>query len=329
MGEKHLRILILEDVPTDAELIEYELRKGGIAFSSRCVQTKEDFMKELKYFLPDIILADYKLPSFDGLSALEIAKEQCPAVPFIFVSGAIGEDFAIETIKKGATDYVLKDRLSRLVRAINRALREAEEKNYEIHLTRVLLDAMDSGISEKRGHSKRIAEYSLLIAYAINMSEDKKRRLYYASLLHDIGFLKIRIQDVISREEFKMHPQLAYEMLRQIHFYADIAPIVLHHHERYDGKGYPSGLKGEDIPLESRIIAIAEAFDAMVSKDSYKYVGKVINDDVMPSVCEFGHAIEELKNNAGTQFDPQLVEKFANTVTPECTFPLQIIQKVR
>jgi HD-GYP domain-containing protein (c-di-GMP phosphodiesterase class II) len=206
------------------------------------------------------------------------------------------------------------------VPAINRALREAEEKNYEIHLTRVLLDAMDNGISEKRGHSKRIAECSLLIACAINMSEDKKRRLYYASLLHDIGFLKIRIQDVISREEFKMHPQLAYEMLRQIHFYADIAPIVLHHHERYDGKGYPSGLKGEDIPLESRIIAIAEAFDAMVSKDSYKYIGKMINDDARPSVCEVGHAIEELKNNAGTQFDPQLVKEFANTV-PEHLCP--------
>lgn len=321
MKDKYLRILILEDISTDAELMESELRKGGVAFSSRCVQTKEDFIKELKYFVPDIILADYKLPSFDGLSALEIAKEQCLSVPFIFVSGAIGEDFAIETIKKGATDYVLKDRLSRLVPAINRALREAEEKNYEIHLTRVLLDAMDNGISEKRGHSKRIVEYSLLIARAINMSEDKKRRLYYASLLHDIGFLKIRIQDVISREEFKMHPQFAYEMLRQIHFYADIAPIVLHHHERYDGKGYPSGLKGEDIPLESRIIAIAEAFDAMVSKDSYKYIGKMINDDARPSVCEFGHAIEELKNNAGTQFDPQLVEEFANTVTPEHLCP--------
>lgn len=316
MKGKYLRILILEDVPSDAEFMERELRKGDITFSSRRVETEGDYVRELKDFAPDIILADYKLPSFDGLSALSIAKEQCPEVPFIFVSGAIGEDFAIETLKKGATDYVLKNRLSRLVPAVNRALREAEEKNYEVHLTAVLLDAMDY-IHEKRGHSKRIAEYSLLIARAINMSEDKKRGLYYASLLHDIGFLKIRLQDVISRDEYKMHPQIGHEMLRQINFYADIALIVLHHHERYDGMGYPSGLKGEEIPLESRIIFIAEAFDAMVSRESYKYTGKLIGDDARFSVYEFNYAIEELKNNAGTQLDPHLIEVFINNINPE------------
>jgi signal transduction histidine kinase/CheY-like chemotaxis protein len=123
---KDLHILILEDEPADAELAERELRKGGITYSSRRVETKEAFLKELKDFKPDIVLADYRLPSFDGLSALMIVKEQCPDVPFIFVSGAIGEEFAIETIKKGATDYVLKGRLSSLVPAVNRALREVE-----------------------------------------------------------------------------------------------------------------------------------------------------------------------------------------------------------
>jgi PAS domain S-box-containing protein len=126
--DKKLRILILEDVPTDAELMERELRKGGIKFSSKRVDTRKAFLKELRDFEPDLILGDYKLPSFDGLSALGIVQEKCPDVPFIFISGTIGEDLAIETLKRGATDYVLKDRLSRLAPAVNRALREVEER---------------------------------------------------------------------------------------------------------------------------------------------------------------------------------------------------------
>lgn len=126
--DKQLRILILEDNDTDAELMKHELRKGNIIFESKCVETREDFKKSLEDFAPDLILADYTLPAFDGRSALRISNEKLPYVPFIFVSGTIGEDFAIESLKSGATDYVLKDRMSRLAPAVNRALREAEEK---------------------------------------------------------------------------------------------------------------------------------------------------------------------------------------------------------
>jgi DNA-binding NtrC family response regulator len=125
---RKLRILILEDQNADADLMEYELRKGGIIFSSKRVQTKEEFLKELNTCIPDLILSDYRLPSFDGSSALAIARENFPAVPFIFVSGTIGEELAIETMKSGATDYVLKERLTRLVPAASRALLEAEER---------------------------------------------------------------------------------------------------------------------------------------------------------------------------------------------------------
>jgi PAS domain S-box-containing protein/putative nucleotidyltransferase with HDIG domain len=124
---KELKILILEDMPTDAELMEHELRKAGIAFSSRVVETRGGFIKELKNFEPDLILGDYKLPSFDGLSALKIAKEKCPHIPFIFVSGTIGEELAVEALKMGATDYVLKDKLFKLPLEVRRALKEAED----------------------------------------------------------------------------------------------------------------------------------------------------------------------------------------------------------
>ena len=108
--------------------MKYELTEAGMTFSSRRVAVKAAFLKELEEFSPDIILSDYSLPSFDGLSALKIAVERYPDLPFIFVSGALGEERAIELLKKGATDYVLKDRLLRLAPAVSRALQEAKEK---------------------------------------------------------------------------------------------------------------------------------------------------------------------------------------------------------
>jgi len=125
---KKLRILILEDSAADAELAMDELQEAGIAFVSEIVERRDAFIKALEEFSPDIILSDYSLPSFDGLSALEIARAKSPDTPFIFVSGAMGEETAIEFLQKGATDYVLKNRLSRLGPAVSRALHEAEVK---------------------------------------------------------------------------------------------------------------------------------------------------------------------------------------------------------
>ncbi len=122
-----LRILLLEDVATDAELTERELRSAEISFRATRVATREAYIAELQNH-PNIILADYSLPGFDGNEALALAQEQCPDIPFVFVSGAIGEERAIESLKQGATDYVLKQRLSRLVPAVQRALREADER---------------------------------------------------------------------------------------------------------------------------------------------------------------------------------------------------------
>jgi len=126
---KTLSILLVEDSPLDAELIEAYLMDGGLQFSLVCVETREDFATALEKQRFDIILADYMLPCFNGIAALEIARATCPGVPFIFVSATLGEEVAIETLKSGATDYVLKRRLIRLVPSIERALREVQERN--------------------------------------------------------------------------------------------------------------------------------------------------------------------------------------------------------
>lgn len=125
---ENIRVLMLEDSPADAELNEIELEKGGISHNARRVDTREDFIRELEEFFPHIILSDHSVPRFGGLAALQFMREKGPDIPFIFVTGTIGEDTAIDTLKLGATDYVLKGRLSRLAPAVKRALREAEEK---------------------------------------------------------------------------------------------------------------------------------------------------------------------------------------------------------
>ena len=125
--KQNLRILHLEDSPNDAELIIGKLEEGGFACDVKLVQSRDNYSQALKEGCFDLIMADYTLPSFDGMTALAMARESCPDTPFIFVSGTIGEERAIAALREGATDYVLKNDLARLAPAVSRALKEAEE----------------------------------------------------------------------------------------------------------------------------------------------------------------------------------------------------------
>ena len=126
----NLRVLIVEDLPTDAEVMEYELQNAGFALCAKRVETKEAYIEALSAFLPDVILSDYSLPAFDGITALKLKLELAPDTPFIFVTGALGEELVVDLLKQGATDYVLKSRLYRLSVAVKRALREAKAETF-------------------------------------------------------------------------------------------------------------------------------------------------------------------------------------------------------
>jgi two-component system, cell cycle sensor histidine kinase and response regulator CckA len=123
-----IHILMLEDRPADAQLAMRELQREAVAFTAKRVWTEADFLAELRNHAPDLILADYSLPSYDGLSALKLAQQECPEIPFLFLSGSLGEERAIDALHHGATDYVLKQRLTRLGPAVRRALREVKER---------------------------------------------------------------------------------------------------------------------------------------------------------------------------------------------------------
>ncbi len=126
--KKDIRILMLEDNVADAELVKFALRDGGLNFTIKRVDSKAQYVQEIEANPPDIILLDYALPDFDGFTALQMAQEKYPDIPFIFVTGTLGEEVVIEMLKSGATDYVLKTRLSRLVPAVQRAMRESGER---------------------------------------------------------------------------------------------------------------------------------------------------------------------------------------------------------
>lgn len=136
-----LRILFIEDSPDDAELEANELRKGGLAFTSRRVHSRADLERALKEFSPDLIISDYAIPGMDGLKALQMVRGVSPEVPFIFVSGTIGEERAIESLKNGATDYVVKGQLGSLVAKVHRAMKEVEEHAEHRHLEQQLRQA--------------------------------------------------------------------------------------------------------------------------------------------------------------------------------------------
>lgn len=165
-------MLTLEDSDLDAELILRELKRCGIEFTSRRVQTREDFERALGEFQPGIILADYRLPAFNGAQALAIAVERCPEVPMIIVSGAVGEETAVELLKNGATDFVLKDRLSRLVPAIHRALREVRERTARLEAEaslRALNEQLEQRVAER---THELCEKNALMEADLKMAHD-------------------------------------------------------------------------------------------------------------------------------------------------------------
>ncbi len=185
-------------------------------------------------------------------------------------------------------------------------------ENY-LNTVEALVQALEAKDTYTSGHSERVGKFSVAIAEEIKMSDEKIVFLKYAAVLHDIG--KIGVSETILNKEGKLldlewesiraHPVIGQTIIKKIKFLFDIGLVVRHHHERYDGKGYPDGIKGEEIPLEARIIAVADTYDAITSDRIYRK-GRTHDE-----------AIAELKRVAGTQLDPEIVEIFCKVVKSE------------
>ncbi len=173
-----------------------------------------------------------------------------------------------------------------------------------------LIKAIEAKDEYTRGHSERVARYSRELALEAGYPPDFAERIYQAALLHDIGKIGIRLDylkkpDTLTEEEtllFRAHTEIGKEILLPLHFLHDVVPIVYYHHERWDGTGYPEGLKGEEIPVGARIVCITDAYDAMASSRPYR---EGLSKELI---------VEELEKNAGKQFDPELVRIFVKMI---------------
>lgn len=448
MGQ-YLRVLMLEDTPTDAELEERELRKAGIAYTAMRVQTRDDFIRAIEEFHPDVILSDYSLPDFNGMAALEFVRNNHADIPVIMVTGALTDIEAVSLIHAGARDYVLKDRLARLGAAVQRvlsmeqgirarkqaekSLRESEAKfralvesssdwiwetdehgiytysspqvhdllgytaeevigkspfdlmspdeagrlktefqslvderknlllveNVNLHKNGKpvyletsgvpVFDAqgvyrgyrgVDRDVTERKeaekerhanaqkqqqillqtieaiastveardpytaGHQKRVANLASAIAGEMGLPADTIQAIYLASTVHDLGKIRIpaeilskpgRLND-IEFELVKSHPQTGFDIIKDIQFPWPIAQMVLQHHERLDGSGYPNGMKSEEVLLEAKIIAVADVVEAMSSHRPYR-----------PGLG-LDAALDEITKNRGRLYDAAVVD---------------------
>ena len=443
--DKLLRVLLIEDSEDDAVLILRELRKAGYTPVSERVETEYTMRSALSSQKWDIILSDYNMPEFCAAEALSVYRECGIEIPFIIVSGAVGEEKAVQLMKEGAHDYVMKDNLKRLVPAIERELKESEDRksrkiaedsyrksDFIVNASRDMMALINrSGIFETvnsslckifgkerqqeivghsvseiwgqevyeqkikpclercqngedintedwfdmegmgtqcleisyipyrnsngvvthaimaahnitnrkmaeqeldksyrnlqktleetvnalsalvemrdpytAGHQNRVAGIARAIAQELGLSEDAAQGIWVASLIHDIG--KVRVPaDILSRpahlssaefELIKEHPRTGYEILKKIDFPWPIAEIVLQHHERINGSGYPLGLKGDEILFASRIIGVADVVEAMTYHRPYR------------EALGLDAALDEIKKNKGILYDPDVVE---------------------
>jgi putative nucleotidyltransferase with HDIG domain len=239
------------------------------------------------------------------------AKHQGPplaaaAAPLPADAGVMGVLAVVRTRPRDRFSSAEGDALSTLAALAGVALHNSDlrdsQRNFFSHVTDMLVNALDSHLGFNTGHSHRVAQVANRIGRALELDEEQLQRLHFASLLHDIGMLKLDRNQQMTRRTCEKHCVLGYRMLMHIRLWKDVAPLVQHHHEWWDGNGYPDGLAGEAIPLESRIIGLCEAFDAMTNEQSYR----------QPLTLE--ESVAEMVRCSGTQFEPRLVEVFSRLV---------------
>lgn len=328
------RILVVDDEAHVRSMIGATLDHQG--YEVQLANSGRDALDTLGQTTFDLVLTDIVMQDGNGITLLERIHAQQPNLPVVMVTAIHDISVAIDAMRRGAYDYLLKPfEREHLVSTVQRALdhREAlqESHNYQQSLEQVvrartemlrqamedlehsydvtleaLGDALDLKDSETEGHSKRVTAYTIALARAIGIPPAEIKVIARGAFLHDIG--KMAIPDEILRKPGALSPEeqvvmrdhctRGYHMLRKIPFLSEAAEIVFSHQEHYDGTGYPSGLRGKEIPLGARIFAVADTLDAVTSDRPYR------------KARQFDVAREEILRCSGTQFDPGVVEAY-------------------
>jgi response regulator RpfG family c-di-GMP phosphodiesterase len=330
------RILIVDDEEMICLILAQRLFREGYV----CV-TANDGREALNHFYKQnfsLIISDIKMPGMDGMELLKSIKAANPKMMVIMATAYPEVDMAVEAMRLGAYDFLIKPvDLDLLVLSVRRALEkkrlEEEVEVYHHHLeslvqerteklqqamlvlkkahldsVKILAEAIEAKDPYTRGHSDRVRKMSMRIGMRLGFAEKRLENLVFGALLHDIGKIGIKDevlqkQDTLDPGEYRYiqeHPLIGAKILDGSDFFKDKILMVRHHHEHFDRSGYPDALVGDAIPLEARIIAVPDAFDAMTSARPHNCI--------MPLKV----ALEELEAGRGKQFDPQVLEVFLN-----------------
>jgi putative nucleotidyltransferase with HDIG domain len=329
------RILVVDDEEAIREIVTSMLRTAN--YQCRQAASGDEALALLNSGEEfELMLSDLMMPNLDGNSLLERTKEKYPDMPVVMVTAVHDISVALDAIRNGAYDYLLKPfEREQLLNAVRRALENRRlkmenrdyqtkleslvearteqlrstmqdlERSYDITL-QALGGALDLKDAETEGHSKRVTAFTIAIAKAMGLPKEQVSVIARGAFLHDIG--KMAIPDQILRKPDKLtaeettlmqeHCYHGYQILKNIPFLKEASEIVYSHQEKYDGTGYPRGLKGQEIPLGARIFAIADTLDAITSDRPYRAAQTV------------EAAQQEIKRCTRTQFDPEVVEVF-------------------
>ncbi|MCR4779702.1 MAG: response regulator [Ruminiclostridium sp.] len=310
-------IVIVDDDIANLQVAGHILSKDGYYVTA--LKSGQALLNHVENHLPDLILLDVNMPVMDGfetMKKLKTLERDVADIPVIFLTAEDSADAESKGLSLGAMDFIKKPfvpevlllrvrntiELITLQRSLSDEVERKSRENRDlfIHVVASLADAIDAKDTYTKGHSGRVADYSREIAKRAGYSPQKQNDIYMMGLLHDVG--KIGVPDAVinkpaklTEEEFeliKAHPVLGARILKNIKEMPKLVTGARWHHERYGGGGYPDGLVGEQIPEEARIIAVADAYDAMTSRRSYR--------DVLTQE----HVRSEIENGKGTQFDP-------------------------
>lgn len=308
-------VLVVEDNDILREGLVILLETEG--FQVRSAANGSSALEIMSVEPPHLILSDISMPKMDGFQFYQLVRSRPEwiTIPFIFLTARSERDDLFTSKKMGAEDYLVKpiDR-QELVSTIRSRLNRSQqlllaqlEQAYQGSLI-MLANAIELRDQYTRGHVERVMKYSLLIADELGLSPAQKKALEFGAILHDIGKIYIH-EHILSKAgtleeqewaEMKRHTSEGASLLFSIPYLAPAIPIIRSHHERWDGKGYPDGLSGEEIPLGARIVAIADSFDAMTSLRIYQ------------NPVSFEMAKNEITNQSGTRYDPRVVIAFTS-----------------
>lgn len=330
-------VVVVDDDIMNLKMAGHILSKNNMRVTAlKSGQALLDYIKENE--TPDLILLDINMPEMDGFETLKALRELEAGqeeIPVIFLTANDDENSETKGLSLGAMDFIKKPfvpevltlrvrhiiDLIRLQRNLSQEVEKKTEENEKLfmHVVHSLADAIDAKDTYTNGHSGRVAKYSKEIARRYGYSEKAQGDIYMMGLLHDVG--KIGVPDAVinkpaklTDEEFaliKNHPSMGSRILKNIKEMPALATGARWHHEKFGGGGYPDGLSGNDIPEEARIIAVADAYDAMSSRRSYR--------DVLPQEVVRG----EIEKGKGTQFDPKFADIMLSMIDEDTEYTMK------